>query len=120
MLVEPGETSSYKKLCSTLKKDKTDLPDYDIDMRLLSAVKQRVNLARSIELLEHRTKRERSDVNWVKKMAEEADIVLDDDRDEDDDGGGAAHSHAQLLTDLKTKRNQLTQLLARPLKRSVN
>lgn len=122
MLIEPGETAVYRRLCATLKKDsKTDLPDFEVDMRLLSAVKLRVNLARSIELLEHRTKRERSDVNWVKKMAEEADIVLEDDYDDlDDDSGGAAQDHARLLADLRAKRKELSQLLARPLKRTVH
>merc|ERR1712071_44938 len=45
MLIEPGEAGLYRQLCHTLKKDKKDLPDYDIDMKTLSAVKQRVNLA---------------------------------------------------------------------------
>lgn len=117
MLIEPGEAGLYRQLCHTLKKDKTDLPDYEVDMKSLSAVKQRVNLARSIESLEHRTKRERSDESWMKKMAEEADILVDN-RGYDSDND-PAHEFAKLNNDLKIKRKELSQLLSRPLKRST-
>ena len=117
MLIEPGETSYFRQLCTTLNKQKADLPDYDIDMKVLAAVKQRVNLARAIEVLEHRTKRERSDESWVKKMAEEADLYLeDDDHDSDNE---VARDKAQLTHELRIKRKELTQLLSRPLKRSI-
>ncbi|XP_046461202.1 ATP-dependent RNA helicase DDX24-like [Daphnia pulex] len=118
ILIEPEEATTYRKLCSTLKKDKNDLPDYDVDMRIFAAIKQRVNLAKAIESLEHRTKRERSDKSWMKQMAEEADLVISES-DQDSDSGSAAQSHSQLLTELKNKRKELTKLLARPFKRSV-
>lgn len=101
-----------------MKKDKNDLPDYDVDMRIFAAIKQRVNLAKAIESLEHRTKRERSDKSWMKQMAEEADLVISES-DQDSDSGSAAQSHSQLLTELKNKRKELTKLLARPFKRSI-
>lgn len=118
MLVEPGEVSLYKKLCNNLKKAKGDLEDYDVDMSVFRAVKDRVNLARAIEALEHRTKRAKSDETWVKKMAEEADIDVDDDGNNSDDGM-AAHHRASLDNELKQKRKELKQLLLRPLKRSI-
>lgn len=101
-----------------MNKQKTDLPDYDIDMRLMAGIKQRVNLAKSIELLEHRTKKVRSDESWVKKMAEEADLMLEDNIPSDDDGS-VAYDQAQLINDLRNKRKELSQLLLRPLKRSL-
>lgn len=88
-------------------------------MRLFSAIKQRVNLAKAIESLEHRTKRERSDKSWMKQMAEEADLLLTDS-DNDSDSGSAAQNHSQLLTELKMKRKELTKLIARPFKRTAN
>jgi ATP-dependent RNA helicase DDX24/MAK5 len=87
-------------------------------MRIFAAIKQRVNLAKAIESLEHRTKRERSDKSWMKQMAEEADLLISES-DEDSDSGGTAQSHSQLLTELKNKRKELSTLLARPLKRSA-
>lgn len=117
MLIEPAEAQDFRRLCSTLNKQKTDLPDYDIDMKVLGAVKQRVNLARGIEVLEHRTKRERSDESWVKKMAEEADLYLEDDGHDSDNE--VARDRAQLSHELGIKRKELTQLLSRPLKRSI-
>lgn len=119
ILIEPSEAASYRQLCSTLKKDKTDLPDYEVDMRIFAAIKQRVNLARAIESLEHRTKRERSDKSWMKQMAQEADLLISES-DDDSDNGSGAQSHSQLITELKMKRKELTQLLSRPFKRSIN
>lgn len=119
ILVEPSEAVTYRQLCSTLKKDKTDLPDYDVDMRIFAAIKQRVNLARAIESLEHRTKRERSDKSWMKQMAEEADLLISDSGSESDNGS-SAQGHSQLITELKKKRKELSQLLSRPFKRSIN
>lgn len=87
-------------------------------MRLMAGIKQRVNLAKSIELLEHRTKKVRSDESWVKKMAEEADLMLEDNIPSDDDGS-VAYDQAQLINDLRNKRKELSQLLLRPLKRSL-
>lgn len=118
MLIEPSEVNSYRKLCNNLKKEKGDLEDYDIDMRMFGAVKERVNLARAIEALEHRTKRTKSDESWVKKMAEEAEIMLEDDGN-DSDAGMAAYHKANLNNELKQKKKELKQLLMRPLKRSI-
>lgn len=118
IIIEPSEALSYRQLCSTLKKDKTDLPDYQVDMRIFAAIKQRVNLAKAIESLEHRTKRERSDRSWMKQMAEEAELVMSES-DNDSDNGSAAQSHSQLLTQLKMKRKELSTLLSRPFKRSL-
>ena len=121
MLVEPSETSLYRRLCKTLNKQKDDLPDYDIDMKVLAAVKQRVNLARSIEILEHRTKRDRSDQGWAKKMAEEADMIVeDDDADDADQEEDTNFTRAKLDNDLRIKKKELDRLLLRPLKRSTN
>lgn len=87
-------------------------------MRIFSAIKQRVNLARAIESLEHRTKRERSDKSWMKQMAQEADLLISES-DDDSDNGSSAQSHSQLVTELKMKRKELSQLLSRPFKRSI-
>lgn len=119
MLIEPSEAAAYRQLCSTLKKDKTDLPDYEVDMRIFAAIKQRVNLARDIESLEHRTKRERSDKSWMKQMAKEAELILTDSGS-DSDNGSEAQGYSKLISDLKKKRKELSQLLARPFKRSIN
>lgn len=118
MLIEPSEESLYRKLCNNLKKGKADFVDYDVDMRVFGAIKERVNLARCIEALEHRTKRAKSDENWAKKMAEEAEIVFEDDAS-DSDGGISAHHKASLDNELNLKKKQLKQLLMRPLKRSL-
>ena len=118
MLIEPGETSLYRQLCTTLNKQKADLPDYDIDMKTLTAVKQRVNLAKEIESMEHRMKRTRSEESWIKKMADEAELVIDDDLLDEDDAGVARFEQAQLVNQLKGKRKELERLILRPLKRT--
>lgn len=118
MLIEPGEASLYRQLCATLKKDKTDFPDYDVDLRILPAIKQRVNLAKAIESLEHRTKRERSDKRWMKQMADEAELVVSES--DNDSDNGQARNKSQLTNELNAKRKELKKLIARPFKRSIN
>lgn len=119
MLVEPAEQRLYRQLCATLHKVKTDLPDYDVEHAALDVCRQRVHLARRIETLEHRMKRDTSQHNWVQKMAEDADLVVDDDRAplDEDERGVERCERAQLLQQLKLERRRLEQLSLRPLRR---
>lgn len=56
-----------------------DIPMFPIIDRLLVAVKERVNVAREIDKLELVSKRDNLKKNWLKKAAEEMDLLLDED-----------------------------------------
>lgn len=65
----------YSLLCLSDK----ELPSFPVVSNLMDAVKQRVNLARDIDILQLQYKKATSSYNWVQKMAEEMDLVVDQD-----------------------------------------
>lgn len=56
-----------------------DLPLFPVQENILTAVKDRVNLARELDKLELRVRKSNSEMGWIKKAANEMDIILDDE-----------------------------------------
>lgn len=56
-----------------------DLPTFPVVDRLLVAVKERVNVAREIDKLELRCRRDNSQKGWLQKAAKDMDLLLDDE-----------------------------------------
>lgn len=104
LMMEPSEKESYSKLCKTLgrstsfffhiKLSKTkfisdvdetclflaqDLPTFPVVDRLLIAIKERVDIARDIDKLELKCRRENTQKSWMRKAMEDMDMVMDDD-----------------------------------------
>ena len=48
---------------------------------MLQAVKERVDLAREIDKLELRYRKSNFDKDWIRKAAEEMDLIIDDARE---------------------------------------
>lgn len=59
-----------------------DLPLFPISERFLGAVKERVNLARELDKEELKLRRTQSEEGWMKKHAEEMDMIIDGYNDE--------------------------------------
>lgn len=84
----------------------------------LKAVKARVDLAREVDVLDLKSRRNAAEVGWLKKSAEEMDIIVDDMSDfseselYDSDDGGERHRGRR---ELRQKRDNLTKLLGQPL-----
>ncbi|XP_046386404.1 ATP-dependent RNA helicase DDX24 isoform X2 [Ischnura elegans] len=78
LLVEPKEVQFYNRLCKTLGKD-SGLPLFPLDEHLVARVKERVQVAKEIDFLEHQSRRSGAEEGWLHKTAEEADILVDDD-----------------------------------------
>lgn len=76
VLVESDEIQLYIKMFRSLEK-KADLPEFPIDENFLSLVNKRLELAKSIEYLESKMKKNRPD-NWLEKAAKDMDIIIDD------------------------------------------
>lgn len=55
-----------------------DLPHFPVPDALLSATKQRVNLAREVDQLELKMRKTNTEVGWYEKSMREMDIVLDE------------------------------------------
>lgn len=58
-----------------------DLPTFPVIDKLLIAIKERVDVAREIDKLELRCRRKNTQKNWLRKAAEDMDIVVEDDVD---------------------------------------
>ncbi|XP_008545144.1 ATP-dependent RNA helicase DDX24 [Microplitis demolitor] len=111
LMMEPSEKHYYTKLCKTLGHTQ-DIPTFPVIDRLLVAVKERVNVAREIDKLELRCKRDNLKKSWLKKAAEEMDLLLDEDEQE---STMELKESADMRRHLKIKRNQLSNLLLKPL-----
>ncbi|KAJ2907439.1 ATP-dependent RNA helicase [Coemansia aciculifera] len=110
MMVSPEERKLYYKMCEMLSKDISPFP---VDLDLVGKLRPRVDLAREIDLKEHKMNKESHDKNWFKKNAEEMDIELDSDfmSSSDDEYGGKAPQtekhQKQLVQSLKARLGQM-------------
>ncbi|XP_032665529.1 ATP-dependent RNA helicase ddx24 [Odontomachus brunneus] len=109
LMMEPSEKENYSKLCKSLGRTQ-DLPTFPVVDRLLIAVKERVDIARSIDKLELKCRRENTQKNWMKKAMQDMDMVIDD-ANIDDDESPESEEAAALKRQLKAKRRQLQSLL---------
>ncbi|XP_017123570.1 ATP-dependent RNA helicase DDX24 [Drosophila elegans] len=117
MFMEPGEVKSYVKLYKTLERTE-DLPLFPISERFLPAVRERVNLARDLDKEELKLKRVQSERGWMKKHAEEMDMIIDGYNDEsgsDQDEDPFVIERRRNRLRVETVRAQLNALLAKPI-----
>lgn len=95
-----------------------DLPLFPCSEKHLKAVKARVDLAREVDVLDLKSRRSAAEIGWLKKSAEEMDIMVDDMSDfsetemyDSDDGGERYRGRREL----RQKRDNLKKLLGQPL-----
>lgn len=87
----------------------------------MDAVRERVHLARNIDVKELHMRRKNADIGWLKKSAKEMDILIDDESDfseadlygSDDETGIAQRSIEQ--RELKHLKESLKRLIAKPI-----
>ncbi|XP_060938919.1 ATP-dependent RNA helicase DDX24 [Limanda limanda] len=90
LVIGPDDVLNFRKIYNTLGKDE-DLPMFPVESKCMEAIKERVNLARSIEKIEFHNGREKQHNSWFAKAAEALEVDLDDDlllggpKDEDGD-----------------------------------
>lgn len=78
LLIEPNEVKHFVKLQKTLKRNQ-DLPIFPTDPKIMSKIRERVRLAREIELLDLQQRRINDNKNWKKKAADDIGILDSDD-----------------------------------------
>lgn len=108
-----------------------------IELYMLDKLKERIQLAREIDTVQHRAKKEKHERNWLKEAAEAMEIVLDSDlarcaqiafllhpdlmcnvsSDDDDDTASGPSKHQRKAAGAKTAalKAELKALLAQPL-----
>ncbi|XP_033175694.1 ATP-dependent RNA helicase DDX24 isoform X2 [Bombus impatiens] len=111
LMMEPSEKEYYSKLCKTLGRTE-DLPMFPVVDRLLIATKERVEIAREIDKLELKCRRDNSKKGWLRKAVEEMDLVLEED---EENLAAEMEETATLKYQLKKKKHQLASLMSKML-----
>ncbi|XP_014484727.1 PREDICTED: ATP-dependent RNA helicase DDX24 [Dinoponera quadriceps] len=112
LMMEPSERENYSKLCRTLGRTQ-DLPTFPVVDRLLIAIKERVDIARDIDKLELKCRRENTQKSWLRKAIEDMDMAVDDDDVDIDESSTESEEAAALKRQLKAKKHQLQSLLTK-------
>lgn len=92
-----------------------------MEERYLAAVRDRVNLAKKIDVEELHVRRRTADIGWLQKSAKEMDIIIDNDSDSSesnlyDSGEETDVIHkARARLDLKNMKDSLERLLSKPI-----
>ncbi|KAJ1733759.1 ATP-dependent RNA helicase, partial [Coemansia biformis] len=113
LMVSPEERKLYYKMCTKLGKDISAFP---VDLDLVGRLRPRVELARDIELREHKLDKRTHERNWFKKNAEDLDIELDSDfmpSSDDERGVETKYQEKQDKLQIKALKSRLSQLLAK-------
>lgn len=87
----------------------------------MTAIRERLQLARDIDLLELKHRRESASTNWLKKSAKEMDILIDGDNDLSDkdfyDSDDSQHEIdlSNKKRELRQKKVALKKMLSKPI-----
>ncbi|XP_037928539.1 ATP-dependent RNA helicase DDX24-like [Teleopsis dalmanni] len=117
MFMEPGEVKNYVKLYKTLDRSE-DLPLFPVADRYMNAVKERVNVAREVDKEELKLKRTQTEIGWMKKHAEEMDMIIDgynDDSGSDQDEDPFILERRKNRLHLENVRAKLKTLLSQQI-----
>uniref|UniRef100_A0A1A7WJB5 ATP-dependent RNA helicase n=1 Tax=Iconisemion striatum TaxID=60296 RepID=A0A1A7WJB5_9TELE len=112
LLVSPDDVMNFRKIYKTLGKNE-ELPEFPVELKCMEAVKERVNLARSIEKVEYYNSREKQHDSWFKKAAKAMEVDLDDDlllggaKEEEED-----REQQKMVREMK---KQLKRLISQPV-----
>ncbi|XP_061167758.1 ATP-dependent RNA helicase DDX24-like [Saccostrea echinata] len=112
MLISPEDVKNYRKITHTLNRSE-DLPVFPVEYQLLSALKKRLNLAKRIDVEEHRFNKKKRQNEWFEKAAKEMDMLIDDEELLSDLGDSFEQSGRK--QDLKSMKTELDQMLKQRL-----
>ncbi|KAG6377615.1 ATP-dependent RNA helicase [Boletus reticuloceps] len=117
LMCSPDERRTVRALFSSLGRQDTDIPDITIELTLLDHLKERVRLARQIDVQHHRAKKQNHERRWLKEAAEAMEIELDSDimSGSDDEGRATKHERKRINGQTAVLRAELKEMLSRPL-----
>ncbi|KAF4102632.1 ATP-dependent RNA helicase DDX24 [Onychostoma macrolepis] len=111
LLIGPDDLINFRRICRTLGKSE-DLPVFPVQSLCMSAIKERVTLARKIEKLEYFHGREKQHNSWVRQASEALELDVDDDLLM---GGGEEEEDREKQKLIRSLKKQLKQLLCQPV-----
>lgn len=112
LLIDSSELHNYLKICKTLNKTE-DLPTFPVDMDHLNIIKDKVKLARELDMLQLKIRKTNASEGWLEKAAKEMDIILDDDLKVN--GNATSKEQSKLKKIIDDKRKHLRKLLDIPI-----
>uniref|UniRef100_A0A182LW13 ATP-dependent RNA helicase n=1 Tax=Anopheles culicifacies TaxID=139723 RepID=A0A182LW13_9DIPT len=111
LLIAPNEVKDYVKLNQDLGRTE-DLPLYPTSERMMRQVKDRVLLAREIEHMDHKQRREGAERSWEDQLAKEFRDDSEEDSEQEDMRRLEDTKRKRMF---KAKRLELSKLLAKPI-----
>ena len=107
VLTAPEDQKLVTKLCSSL--NRPEFKDFPVNNVISKRLKEPLRLATEIDLLEHSNRKKKSEKDWFKQAAENADLEYSDDDDDDDEG--QEQQTKQFTTKLRNLKSTLQELL---------
>ncbi|KAI0324312.1 DEAD-domain-containing protein [Cubamyces sp. BRFM 1775] len=118
LMCAPDERKVVRALMHSLGRQEEEIPEMPVELYMLDKLKARLQLAREIDAVQHKVKKENHERNWLKEAAEAMEIELDSDLASDDDGATDAPSKQRrkaLAAKTAALKAELKAMLAQPL-----
>ncbi|KAH9922487.1 P-loop containing nucleoside triphosphate hydrolase protein [Fomitopsis serialis] len=116
LMVAPDERRVVRALMGSLKREEDEIPEMPVELYMLDRLKARVQLAREIDVAQHKVRTEKHDINWLKEAAEAMEIELDSGLETDEQESVPSKAQRK-YSDAKVAglKAKLKGLLAQPL-----
>ncbi|XP_015271006.1 PREDICTED: ATP-dependent RNA helicase DDX24 [Gekko japonicus] len=112
LLIGPGDVMNFKRIYKTLEKSE-ELPFFPVEMKYMTAIKERVNLARQIEKVEYFSNRAKQHNSWLQQAADALELDLEDEALMG--GRPSEQEESQKQKMLKGMKKHLKHLLSQPV-----
>ncbi|XP_061468020.1 ATP-dependent RNA helicase DDX24 [Rhineura floridana] len=112
LLIGPNDMMNFKRIYKTLEKNE-ELPFFPVETKCMTAIKERVNLARQIEKMEYFNSRAKHHNSWLQQAAEALELDLDDNELIGGQPNEQEESEKQKM--LKEMKKHLKRLLSQPV-----
>ncbi|KAL8169006.1 UNVERIFIED_CONTAM: hypothetical protein K2H54_031293 [Gekko kuhli] len=112
LLIGPGDVMNFKRIYKTLGKSE-ELPFFPVEMKYMTAIKERVNLARQIEKVEYFSNRAKQHNSWLQQAADALELDLDDEALIG--GRPSEQEESQKQKMMKGMKKHLKHLLSQPV-----
>ncbi|XP_054828291.1 ATP-dependent RNA helicase DDX24 [Eublepharis macularius] len=112
LLIGPSDVMNFKRIYKTLAKSE-ELPFFPVEMKCMTAIKERVNLARQIEKVEYFSSRAKQHNSWLQQAADALELDLDDEALIG--GRPSEQEESQKQKMLKGMKKHLKHLLSQPV-----
>ncbi|XP_077179672.1 ATP-dependent RNA helicase DDX24 isoform X2 [Paroedura picta] len=116
LLIGPGDVMNFRRIYKTLAKSE-ELPFFPVEMKFMTAIKERVNLARQIEKVEYFNNRAKQHNSWLQQAADALELDLEDEALLG--GRPSEQEESQKQKMLKGMKKHLKRLLSQPVFKNI-